>query len=77
MKHGSRSEARSAITGHRFSLLFVFLLATLILGPYAEANPFGSYGFRAIASFAILVSVYAAKIHRNLLVLARALAIPS
>jgi hypothetical protein len=49
-----------AITGHRFSLLFVFLPATLILCPYAEANPFGTYAFRVIASFAILVSVYAA-----------------
>jgi hypothetical protein len=77
MKHGSRYEARSATSGHRFSLLFVFLLATLIPCRYAEASPFGYYCFRVIARFAILVSVCAAKIHRNLLVLARALAIPS
>ena len=46
-----------------------FPLATLILCPQAEANQFGYYAFRVIASFAILVNVYAAKIHRNLLVL--------
>jgi hypothetical protein len=77
MTHASKSEARSAITGHRFSLLFVFLLATLILYPYAEATHFGYYAFRVIGSFAILVSVYAAEIHRSLLVLAIALAIPA
>lgn len=72
-----QSEQESALGGHRFFLLFVFLLATLILFPYAEANHFGSYAFRVIGSFAILVSVYAAKIHRSLLVLAILLAIPA
>jgi Ion channel len=65
------------LTRHRFFLLFLFLLATLILFPYAEANHFGSYAFRVIGSFAIVVSVYAAKVHRSLLVLAIMLAIPA
>ena len=77
MMHAVQSEQESVLGGHRFSLLFVFLLATLILFPYAEANHFGSYAFRVIASFAILVSVYAAKVHRSLLVLAIVLAIPA
>jgi hypothetical protein len=77
MTHPSKSEARSAITGHRFSLLFVFLLTTLILYPFAEATHFGYYAFRVIGSFSILVSVYAAKIRRGPLVLAFALAIPA
>jgi len=77
MTHSIQSEHKSAITGHRFFLLFVFLLATLILFPYAEARHFGSYAFRVIGSFAIVVSVYAAKIHRGLLVLAILLAIPA
>jgi hypothetical protein len=77
MSHVSKAEARSAITGHRFFLLFVFLLANLILYPYAEASHFGYYAFRVIASFATLVSVYAAKIHRSLLALAIMLAIPA
>ncbi len=77
MKHAFQPEQRAALTGHRFFLLFVFLLATLILYPYAEASHFGFYAFRLIGSFAILISVYAAKIHRSLLILAIALAIPA
>jgi len=49
----------------------------LILFPYAEASRFGSYAFRLIGSFAILVSVYAANIHRSLLIFAVVLAIPA
>ena len=77
MKHAFQPEQRAALAGHRFFLLFVFLLATLILYPYAEASHFGYYAFRLIGSFAILISVYAAKLHRSLLVLAIALAIPA
>jgi Ion channel len=81
--HAQRSQAihsarrSSALTDNRFFLLFVFLLATLILYPYAEGTRFGYYAFRLIGSFAILISVYAAKIHRSLLILAIALAIPA
>jgi Ion channel len=71
------SERAAVLTSHRFFLLFVFLLATLILFPYAEASHFGSYAFRVIGSFAIIVSVYAAKIHRSMLILAIVLAIPA
>jgi hypothetical protein len=77
MTHAIQSEHHSAITGHRFFLLFVFLLATLILFPYAEASHLGSYAFRIIGSFAILVSVYAANVHRSLLIFSIVLAIPA
>jgi hypothetical protein len=77
MMHAIQAEQESPLAGHRFLLLFVFLLATLILFPYAEASHFGSYAFRVIGSFAIVVSVYAAKIHRSLLILAIVLAIPA
>jgi hypothetical protein len=77
MMHAIQSEHESALTGHRFFLLFVFLLATLILFPYAEASRFGSYAFRVIGTFTVVASVYAAKIHRGLLVFAIVLAIPS
>jgi Ion channel len=77
MAHSVHPENESVITGHRFFLLFIFLLATLILYPYAEGRQFGYYAFRIIGSFATLISVYAAKIHRTLLVLAIALAIPA
>jgi hypothetical protein len=72
-----QSEHERAITGHRFFLLFVFLLATLVVFPYAEAGHFGSYAFRIIGSFAIVVSVYAANVHRGLLIFAIVLAIPA
>ncbi len=77
MTQAIQSRPWSSLTAHRFFLLFVFLLATLILFPYAEASHFGSYAFRVIGSFAILVSVYAANLHRSLLILAIALAIPA
>src|ERR1700746_3905705 len=67
----------SALTRHRFFLLFIFLLATLILFPYAEATHYGSYAFRIIGSFAIIISVYAAKVHRGVLIFAVVLAIPA
>src|SRR6202047_5075289 len=72
-----QSRREPLLGGHRFFLLFVFLLATLILFPYAEASHFGSYVFRVIGSFAIVVSVYAAKLHRSLLIFAIVLAIPA
>jgi Ion channel len=72
-----QSEQESALGGRRFFLLFVFLLATLVLFPYAEASHFGTYAFRVIGSVAIIVSVYAAKIHRSLLIFAIVLAIPA
>jgi len=77
MKQASQSEQEWVLTRHRFFLLFVFLLATLILFPYAEASHFGSYAFRVIGSFAIVVSVYAANVHRSLLIFAIVLAIPA
>ena len=75
--HAIQSQQESSLAGHRFFLLFAFLLATLILFPYAEARHFGSYAFRVVGSFAIVVSVYAAKIHRSLLIFAIVLAIPA
>jgi ion channel len=77
MMRAIQSEKESALTSHRFFLLFVFLLATLILFPYAEASHFGSYAFRVIGSLTVVASVYAAKIHRSLLILAIVLAIPA
>ena len=77
MMNAIASERWPGVTRHRFSLLFIFLLATLILFPYAEASHFGSYAFRVIGSVAIVVSVYAANIHRSLLIVAVVLAIPA
>ena len=68
---------RSPLTNHRFFLLFVLLLGTLLLHPYAETSRAGSYAFRVIGSAAIFISVYAAKIHRGLLIIALILAVPT
>jgi hypothetical protein len=73
----ARSLRGSAVIGHRFLLLFVFLLATLILFPYAEAKHFGDYAFRFVGSVAIVASVYAAKLHRSMLIIAFVLAMPA
>ena len=77
MMHAIQSEQESTVAGHRFFLLFVFLLATLVLFPYAEASHFGSYAFRIIGSFSVIASIYAANIHRSLLIFAIVLAIPA
>jgi len=77
MIHATHSKHGSDLTGHRFFMLFLLLLGTLILHPYAETSRFGYYAFRVIGSAATLISVYAAKIHRGLLVFALLLAIPT
>ena len=77
MTRTTQSEAVTGITGHRFFLLFLFLLATLLLYPYAEASRFGYVAFRVLGSAAILLAVYAAKLHRTALVLVLLLAIPA
>jgi hypothetical protein len=70
-------EHEPALTDHRFFVLFLLLLGTLLLYPYSESGRFGYYAFRSVGSAAILISVYAAKIHRGLLIFALILAIPT
>jgi Ion channel len=77
MKHTIESLDKSALTGRRFFLLFLLLLTTLILYPYAEATVFGYYAFRVIGSSAILISVYAANFRRSLLIFVLVLAVPA
>jgi hypothetical protein len=77
MMHAAKSEFVSLLTGHRFFLLFLLLLATLIVYPHAETSRFGYFAFRAFGSAAIIISVYAANIRRSLLIFAIALAIPA
>lgn len=77
MIHATHSKHGSDLTGHRFFMLFLLLLGTLILHPYAETSRFGYYAFRVIGTAATLISVCAAKIHRGLLVFALILAIPT
>jgi hypothetical protein len=77
MMQAIQTEHEPRLGGHRFFLLFLFLLATLLLYPYAEASPFGYYTFRVLGSAAILLTVYAANFRRGLMVFALLLAIPA
>jgi hypothetical protein len=75
--HATASNRASPIRGYRFFLLFLFLLATLVLYPYAEESQFSYYALRLLGSAVILLSVYAAGFRRSLLILALVLAIPA
>jgi ion channel len=75
--HAIHTDHESRDTSHKFFLLFLFLLATLLLYPYAETSHFGYYTFRVLGSAAILLTVYAANFRRSLLMFALLLAIPA
>ena len=62
---------------HRFFLLFLLLLGTLLVYPYAESNRVGYVAFRAFGSGAIIVSVYAASVKRSLAIFVLVLAVPA
>ena len=62
---------------HRFLLLFLFLLATLIAYPYTESTAFGTYIFRVLGGVVIALSVYAVSFGRGLAIGLVLLAIPS
>lgn len=61
----------------RFFLLFLFLLASIVLYPYAETSGPGYYAFRILVGSVILLTVYAVTYSRGLFLLVIALAIPS
>jgi hypothetical protein len=72
-----RSQRTAALAKRKFFLLFLFLLGSLFLYPYAENNTFGYYAFRVLGSAAIVISVYAVSFRRSLVVIAVLLAIPA
>ena len=65
------------VVQQRFLLLFIFLLASLLLYPYAESTAFGYFAFRIAGTAAILLSVYAASRRLNLVIWGVVLAIPA
>jgi hypothetical protein len=77
MTRASIADKFLGLTGHRFFLLFLLLLATLIVYPYADNSRFGYFAFRAFGSAAIIVSVYAASFRRRLMIFSLVLAIPA
>jgi len=66
-----------SLTGHKFFLLCLFLLAILIFYPYVQNGGFGYFAFRVVASAGILVAVYAIRLRRTLLLVALLLAVPA
>jgi hypothetical protein len=76
MRFSNASGRRHTLTGHKFFLLFLFLLAVLILYPYMQ-DGFGYFAFRIISSAGILVAVYAIRLRKTVLVVALLLAVPA
>jgi hypothetical protein len=66
------------VTGHKFFLLFLFLLADLVFYPYVgETSGPRYYLFRALGIAVTLVSVYAVSFRRGLIFVALLLAVPA
>lgn len=63
-----------SIRGHRFLILFLFLLGSLIYFPFATDR---GVPFRLVGAAVILVSVYAVSVRRGLLLFAIVLAVPA
>jgi hypothetical protein len=70
-------ERGKELTGHRFFLLFLFLLATLLIYPYAENTRFGYYALRVLGSAVIVISVYAVNFRRSVFMITVLLALPA
>jgi hypothetical protein len=66
-----------ALADHRFLLLFLFLLATLIVYPNTEKKGLGSYAFHVLTVAVIALSVFVVSFHRRLAIVAILLAIPA
>ncbi|MGB8481432.1 MAG: hypothetical protein WCE63_21705 [Acidobacteriaceae bacterium] len=72
-----RDRQASAITGHKFFLLFVFLLLYLIVYPYTQNKGVAYYTLRVLGIGITLLSVYAVSFRRSLVFVGMALAIPA
>lgn len=62
---------------HKFFVLFLFLLASLLVYPFAESSAAGYYTFRVIGTTTIVFCVYAVSFKRSLLIAAIILSIPA
>jgi hypothetical protein len=71
------SRVSAALAERKFFLLFLFLMTSLILYPYAENTSFGYYAFRVLGSTAIVLCVYVVSFRRGLVIVGLLLAIPA
>src|ERR1700733_3771591 len=65
------------LTGHKFFLLFLFLLAYLALYPYMGDTGPRYFAFRVVSAAVTLMCVYAVSFRKGLIVVALILAVPS
>jgi hypothetical protein len=65
------------VTGHKFFLLFLFLLLDLILYPYMGDTGVRYRVFRTVGAAATLMSVYAVSFRKGLIFVALILAVPA
>ena len=75
--HAAKAGRESWLPSHRFALLFLFLLASLILYPEAENSRFGYYALRLAGSAVIIISVYAASFRHSIFLVILVLGIPA
>lgn len=72
-----RARQTSAIAGHKFLLLFFFLLLYLLIYPYTQNKGVPYYALRILGIGITLLSVYAVSFRRSLVFVGMALAIPA
>lgn len=72
-----RTHRRFAVQNQRFSILFFFLLFSMIVYPYAESSTLGYYAFRILGSVIIVFTIYAVAFRRGLVLLVLVLAVPA
>ncbi len=72
-----RARRHFVVQNQRFSILFFFLLFSMIVYPYAESSTFGYYAFRIVGSAIILLTIYAVAFRRSLILLVVVLAVPA
>lgn len=65
------------MAARKFLFLFLFLLGSLILYPFADSSRVGYYVFRVVSGAVILFCVYAVSMRRWVILAAAALAIPA
>lgn len=61
----------------RFALLFVFLLGSIVVYPYAEVSGFGFYAFRVLGALVTVLTLYAVTFSRKVFALLLVLAVPT
>ncbi len=77
MRPSTAPNRAQPLTGHKFFLLFLFLLAILVLYPYLQDEGFAYFAFRVVSAAGIVIAVYAIRLRRTLLLAALVLAVPA